>query len=307
MTRWILISDLHLGNAAPRPKDHFERMQYMVDRVARDAPDFVINAGDSVHGAVIDGEAERRNVQRYWADYHRLIRPLARRCPVLSAIGNHDQTGSAYRPRVQSQCHSYDTSYAADSRVFCRQTGRAGKPPYYSTTIGGVRLVALNVAERRHHGGFAARTAQHKWLQRLLNRRRQARCTAVIGHYPIFLQPWLYDNSDSSLHYNDVTKSEGILLPMLLDAGVDLYLCGHHHIYERARYRRLTQVMAGAPEKIAFKQLLTEPPHQHCRLVDARASYVRFTLTARTIRGEAMAFNGDVIDTWVQRLSGAPD
>ena len=94
---------------------------------------------------------------------------------------------------------------------------------------------------------------------------------------------------------------------MLLDAGVDLYLCGHHHIYERARYRRLTQVMAGAPEKIAFKQLLTEPPHQHCRLVDARASYVRFTLTARTIRGEAMAFNGDVIDTWVQRLSGAPD
>jgi len=290
MTRWILISDLQLGHADPRVEDHYERMRIMIDHVVREAPDFIINGGDHINGAVTDGEAERRNVQRMWADYHRVTRPLMELCPVISVIGNHDQMGQAAHPKV-----------------YCRQTGRAGKPTYYSATIGGVKVVALDVAERRHHGGFAAGTAQHKWLRQLLVRRRQARCTVAVGHFPIFLAPWLYDNSDSSLHYNEVTGYEGTLLPMLLDAGVDLYLCGHHHIYERTRYRRLTQVIAGAPEEVAFKQLLSVPPNKHCRVVDERSCYVRFTLTGKTIRGEAVALDGDVIDTWAQRLNRARD
>ena len=82
---------------------------------------------------------------------------------------------------------------------------------------------------------------------------------------------------------------------MLLDAGVDLYLCGHLHIYERTRYQRLTQVMAGAPDKVPFKKLLSDPPNKHSRVVDERACYVRFTLTGNTSRGEAVALDGDVM------------
>lgn len=291
MTRWILISDLHLGHKNPRIYHH-ERMRIMIDQVVREAPDFVINAGDHINGAVTDGETERHNVQRLWAEYHRVTRPLTERCPVISVIGNHDQTGQA-----------------ADSKVYCQQTGRAGKPTYYIATIGGVQVIALDVAKRRHHADFAVGTAQHKWLRQVLVRGRQARCTIAVGHFPLFLVPWLYDNwySDSSLHYNEVNDCEGILLPMLLDAGVDLYLCGHLHIYERTRYQSLTQVMAGTPDEVPFKKLLSDPPNKHCRVVDERACYVRFTLTGNTIRGEAVALDGDVIDTWAQQLNRERD
>lgn len=229
MTRWILISDVQFGHSSPQVRDNDERARMLIEQVAREAPDFVVNAGDHVNGVVTDNK--QREVQRLWSAYHRAIQPLAKLCPVISVVGNHDQTGRA-----------------ASSAIYCRETKRAGKPSYYSTTIRGVHVIALDVVPCRHHGGFPGGTVQAKWLARDLNRRRQAKCTIAVGHYPIFLTPEVYDNSDASLHYDEVARKEGVLLPMLLDTRVDLYLCGHHHVYERTRYNRLTQVMAGAAD-----------------------------------------------------------
>ena len=37
-------------------------------------------------------------------------------------------------------------------------------------------------------------------------------------------------NVDPSLGYDEGTRGLGVLLPMLLEAQVDLYLCGHLHV-----------------------------------------------------------------------------
>lgn len=288
MTRWVLISDVQFGHWSPQVTDNDERARMLIQQVVGEAPDFVVNGGDHINGEVADGNAERQNVRRMWAKYHRAMRPLAKLCPVISVVGNHDQTGQA-----------------ASSDVYCRQTQRAGKPTYYSATIRGVHVhvIALDVVPRRHRGGFPDWTVQAKWLGRDLNRRRRAKCTVAVGHYPIFLTPKHYDNSDPSLRYDEGAKDEGVLLPMLLDVGVDLYLCGHHHVYERTRYRRLTQVMAGAAD-MAWDDLMQESPNRYCRVLDERQCYVRFTLKDKTIRAEAVALDGDVVDAWTQRLNG---
>ena len=282
-TRFIHISDLQLGHMG-EVTDNDRRVRRLVERVAAEEPDFVVHSGDHIAGAVNDDPAEAYRVQKMWADYHRAMTPVRARCPVISALGNHDQVGAA-----------------PSNEEYCRQTGRADKPTYYSTTIGAVHLIVLDVVMGRHRGGFPSGTAQARWLRRDLARPRRARCTVAVGHYPIFVTPWYYDGPDASLIYNEHTGAAGDLLPLLLDGGVDLYLCGHLHVYERSRHPRLTQLVAGAME-IAYPQLATEPNNQYCQSYAQRQTYTRFTLTDEILSGETIDIDGHTIDTWRQKL-----
>ena len=278
-TRWVFISDLQVGQA----NGHEESVRRLVEQAAEERPDFVINGGDHIHGAVKAGAEERRNVKKMWADYQNIIAPLQKLCPVISTIGNHDQTGAA-----------------VSSAEFVRQTGRLGQANYYARTIGGVHIVNLDVVAARHRGGFTDR-AQARWLRRHLRRPRQARCTVAVGHYPIVLASCLYESADPSLLYNEKTGAQGDLLPLLLDARVDLYLCGHLHAYQRDRYKTLTQVMASA--SYLFIEEMRDKPGKQTRAFDERQNYVRFALSGSTIRAEAVAIDGDVIDRWTQKLT----
>ena len=285
MVRWIMITDLHFGMDLPNFKDNDEFAAKLIEQAALEDPAFVVNAGDCISGGVADGRAEERNVKKYWSLYHRAMRPLTDICPVITVMGNHDQTGDA-----------------ATSENFCQETGRDGKPPYFSKTINGIHIVAIDTLPRRHHGGFPDRTRQARWLRRDLKRSRNAKATIVCGHYPVFVQPILYDIADSSLFYNEKTREEGVLLPMLMDGDVDMYLCGHNHIYQRLRYGRLTQIMAGATTN-TYDGMIKHAPCKYIQVFDRRQSYVRFTVTDKSIRGEAVALGGDIIDTWTQRLN----
>ena len=116
------------------------------------------------------------------------------------------------------------------------------------------------------------------------------------------MSPAIYHNVDTSLHYDESSGQEGVLLPILLKARVDLYLCGHLHIYERTRYGRLTQVMAGA-NGIAFPDLLQQEPNKYNQILDERQCFVRYMLSDDSIRGEAVTLDGESMDTWSQELN----
>ena len=186
---------------------------------------------------------------------------------------------------------------------YCLETGRGDQPSYYAATIQDVHVVCLDVVSGLHRGGFPKESEQEAWLKQELNRLPQARCLIAVGHYPIFLSPDFYGRfSDSSLHYDERTGQEGVLLPILLEGGVDLYLCGHLHTYERTRYGQLTQVMAGA-YGVAYPDLMPYQPSQYCQALDERQCYVRYTLTEDAIHAEALSLQGAVVDTWSQPLN----
>ena len=278
--RWIFVSDLQLK---PDDREHEERRRLLIERVAAEKPDFVIDGGDHVAGAVNDEPEEAERVALMWAAYHRATKPLEGLCPLISTVGNHDQTGSN-----------------PSSEEYLRQVGRQGRRTWHAGTIGGVHIAILDVLDGRHRGGFTDRT-QARWLRRDLRAARRARCTLVVGHYPVLVSPWLLEHS---VLRGKEPGDPGLLLPILLEAGVDLYLCGHLHAYERARCRTLTQVMTSASD--IFFDDMDEKPGEFRIAFDERQSYVRFALEDSTILGEAVSADGDIIDEWRQELLPKP-
>ena len=283
MLQWIHISDLQFGTGKAEKSTSDETARRLIEAIARQRPAFVIHSGDHIHGAVNDTPEEKARVEEYWNDYREALKPLKKVCPLLCVPGNHDATGS-------------DLSL----ETYLRRTGRDGRTPYYATTIQGIHIIGLDVVPWRHKGGFIAGSAQEKWLRRHLRRTRRARALVVAGHYPIFASPWILHNVDSSLGYDEDTRAQGTLLPLLLQSRADLYLCGHQHVYERSRYRNLTQVMAGG-DGIAFAGHLEQPRGRYCRIQDERRGYIRFTLSAKSLRGEAISADGQIMDTWWQK------
>jgi 3',5'-cyclic AMP phosphodiesterase CpdA len=152
-----------------------------------------------------------------------------------------------------------------------------------------------------HAGAFPPRTVQHRWLQRTLSRRR-GQVLVVVGHWPIFMSRFVYHDADSSLRFDELTGYPGELLPMLTEAGADLYLCGHHHVYERSRHPRLMQIMT-AGDAIAWPDLMERPNKYRVR-VDRRMCYTRFCYdpTSARIHGESIAIDGETIDAWSQKV-----
>ena len=281
---WIHVTDLQLGFGKSAENDNDTSARRLIEQVASEEADFVINSGDLIHGAHADQTLE--TIVEYWSNYQTTVKPLKGKSPILSAPGNHDMT------REDRSMERY-----------CLETGRAGQPPYYAVTIQGVHVVCLDVVSALHRGGFPKGSEQEVWLKQELNRLPQARCLIAVGHYPIFLSPDFYGRfSDSSLHYDERTGQEGVLLPILLEGKVDLYLCGHLHTYERTQYGRLSQVMAGA-YGVAYPDLMPYQPNQYCQALDERQCYVRYTLTEDSIHAEALSLQGTVVDAWSQVLN----
>jgi hypothetical protein len=104
------------------------------------------------------------------------------------------------------------------------QNGPAGPrgSGYYSADIGSWHLVALNTNCARVPGGCGAGSPQESWLRADLAAHPSA-CTVAIAHHP------LWDSNNG----RDTEPAVRPLVQALYDAGVELYLVGHSHAYER--------------------------------------------------------------------------
>jgi hypothetical protein len=112
--------------------------------------------------------------------------------------------------------HEYES---ADAQPYYAYFGGNAGPPgvgYYSFELGNWHVVALN-----SNVGVGASSAQAAWLRADLSA-HNARCTIAYWHFPLF---------SSSEHGNNPQMRE--LWQILYDAGADVVMAGHDHVYER--------------------------------------------------------------------------
>lgn len=139
------------------------------------------------------------------------VKPITR-----PAIGNHeyhfDSGGSGY----------FDYFNGVGSA-----TGPAGERGrgYYSFNVGGWHMIALN-SMCDQVGGCATGSVQEQWLRGDLAANASTACTVAYWHHPLF-------NSGPDGSYKDTPWNTTGLWQALYDAGADLVLSGHAHIYQR--------------------------------------------------------------------------
>ena len=120
------------------------------------------------------------------------------------------------RTRPAPGNHEYGSGGAAPYfAYFGDAAGPAGRG-YYSMDIGAWHVVSLNSNVAMHPG-----SAQAQWLQADLAA-HPSRCTLAFWHHPRF---------SSGKHGSDPDVAP--LWDVLADAGADVVLAGHDHVYER--------------------------------------------------------------------------
>jgi acid phosphatase type 7 len=117
--------------------------------------------------------------------------------------------------------HEYHTEYAAG--YFAYFGRRAGDPArgWYSYRLGRWHVIVLN-SNCDHVGGCGRGSPQERWLRRTLAAAR-ATCTLAYWHHARFSSGDKHGSSPATADFWNA----------LYDAGADIVLSGHNHVYER--------------------------------------------------------------------------
>lgn len=135
------------------------------------------------------------------------IKPLLRPVP-----GNHEY-GNTSTGTADGYFDYFDGVGAASGPAGDRGTG------WYSFDLGTWHIVALNSNCTLIEGGCGPGSPEETWLRADLAK-HPARCTLAFWHHPVFSS-----EGDS--------PAMGAMYRALYEAGADVLLVGHHHLYER--------------------------------------------------------------------------
>jgi hypothetical protein len=133
----------------------------------------------------------------------------------------YDPTWGRHKARTKPAPGNHDYSTSGASGYYGYFGAAAGDPSrgYYAYDLGAWRIYALN--SNCGAVGCRAGSAQEQWLRRDLAANPRA-CTLAYWHHPRF---------SSGPHGSSTATSA--LWKALQDAGVELVLAGHDHLYER--------------------------------------------------------------------------
>ena len=179
---------------------------------SEDRPDVVILQGDIAYD---------KGDPIIWDNFFRQVEGFASRVPLMTCPGNEDHADnfSSYRNRLHLPGQEHGATEA---------------PWWYSFEIGAHVHVASITVEQSHDGGAGGYwngTAQFAWLERDLAAaaaRNPRPWIVALGHRPLYC---------SSSDYYDCEmwgpRAREALEPLFCKYGVDMYLSGHVHSYER--------------------------------------------------------------------------
>lgn len=210
--RVAVISDL---NGSYGTVGHGDTVHDAVARIIALRPDLVISTGDMVAGQRRT-LLPREQVEAMWQAFHAAVtEPLANAAiPLAVTPGNHD--ASAY-PRFTAERQLYADQWR-ERRSGLPFVDAAAFPFNYAFALSGVLFVSLDVTVTGH---VAEETKA--WLRDLLRQQGQAhRYRVVFSHVPV----WPFADG----RIREATRDRE-LHRLVAEAGVDLYLSGHHHVF----------------------------------------------------------------------------
>lgn len=248
----------------------------IVERVAREAPEFVLGTGDIVD----DGSR-----QDQWQQFFDIEGPLLRDHVYYPAVGNHDRQG---RGRTADAFRSY----------FSLPDSGADSERYYAFTYATSRVLVLD----SNIYSFAL-TDQTAWLERELIAARQdpgVRHIFVVMHHPPF---------SISLHGGAKDLRER-WTPLFQKYGVAAVFSGHDHVYERAEHNGVRYFVTGGAGAALYPKRPRPDPLDAAAVqrFERAFHFLRVAVAGRRVEITAIRIDGTTIETtaWNEASAGPP-
>ncbi len=232
-------------------------------RIAAAEPDFVVHVGDIVYPWGHQGH--------YSTGFFRPFADTLRRSPFFLTLGNHDVLDDDGRQALAN----FDLPVSAAT----------GDERCYSFAWGAIRVTVLdlglqNIEAGRIGPGHPAR----EFLAQQLAVATEP-WQIVVSHYPIF---------SASRQRDSRADLQQEILPLLEEHGVDLYLSGHDHTYQRfGDATTVVQVVSGG----GGKSLYDVVPDRRAKVAQSRYHWCSVEVRGRSLTLRSWGVEGDLIDT----------
>ena len=177
--------------------------------------DLMLHVGDMAYSHGTNGEF----TARFFRPYSHLLSEF----PCWPAIGNHEVKSSS----VETESGPYFDAYLLP------RNGESGGYPsgteaYYSFDNGPVHFISIDSSGAK----ITAESPMVEWLKKDLAQQDKKWCIVFMHHPPYSLGT--HTSEDINDSYGRLVAVRELLLPILEGGGVDLFLAGHSHCYERS-------------------------------------------------------------------------
>jgi hypothetical protein len=198
---------------------NFEQTDTIVKQLSKNIFYFTIHNGDMVqNGAVV----------KSWKNLLNVTQPINANHPFMAVTGNHDVVNDTASSRFQKPFP-----------VFYELMNLPNDQLNYSYDYGNIHFVAINSgwAEGAAKVGkvlFEKSSQEYRWLNKDLKRSKRNKdidWVVLYSHYPVY-----------SFGFSHIPTWQQHIKPLVDKYGVDLYLAGHRHVYERHKAIRGSEV-----------------------------------------------------------------
>ncbi|MCK4642832.1 metallophosphoesterase [bacterium] len=245
---FVAMGDNRPSRDTDPPPEIFLKMLKEIE--ADTAVSFIVSTGDIVIG--VRRGRSGRSIERQYADYEAAIKEFCTK-PIFISPGNHDICND----QKALECFLKTTS---QSRT------------YYSFDRGDIHFVCIDTAEI--YNKHCISDEQFQWLKTDLQENK-IETVIVFGHEPLFP---ISDHVGSSLDACPSTQEK--LVGLFDKHDVDIYLCGHEHLFSETRHGKLVQLITGG----------AGAPLRTPAIFGGFYHYIRFTMTEKGLTWKLRRF-----------------
>lgn len=216
-------------------------VEWFLNQVKAEQPDFVLIAGDLVNGHWWDGPKCIEHMSAVY--YSGWVRRMQRHgLKFYVAVGDHELGDDPWPPEKVALVPHFERAFARHLAMPANGPESKKGMAYYvlhkDTLI--VTVETFEVVDGKMHVGVLGE--QLDWLREVFKRHAAVRHIIVQGHAPVI--PPTKRRSSSGLVVEAGTNSP--FWQLMKEAGVDLYLCGEHHAVNVAEADGILQIVHGS-------------------------------------------------------------
>ena len=222
VVRFTSIPDIFNWNI-PNPTPGWEdSMDWLFTRLKKEGPDFTLVAGDIMDARWYEEELVKQKTEEYWGGFMKRFND--RDMTVYVAPGDHeygDDKGLTMGDISRVFGEQFTEIMGMPKNGPKNHLGRA-----FYVREGNLLVITLDTFEDAgKRFAYTVGDEQLEWMEKVLIDNKDAEFTIVQGHLPI-VGPVKSKNSSASMMKGGTNNK---LWKLMVNYGVDAYLCGEHH------------------------------------------------------------------------------